>query len=204
MEQRLRALLLICRVKNMKLNPEKFTIGHSVTFGGVEITGKQKAGDQERKVYITPATKSLEEFSKLDTPTCRADVQRIVGLANQLKRWTPGLAFQTCGLRKLSSKNTRFMWSEDLQLELDGLKTKMEEHITISPMDVNKEIHAHIDAAQKEGMAYLLCQPRSNNPKDGKVIVACNSTSFSETQKRYSPFKCEALCAVWLIKSEDY
>ena len=53
----------------MKLNPEKFHIGHSVTFGGVEITGKQKAGDQDRKVYITPAKKRLEEFFKIETPT---------------------------------------------------------------------------------------------------------------------------------------
>ena len=204
LEQRLRALLSTCREKNMKLNPSKFNVGHSVTFGGVELTGKIKPGDSERRVYITPAKKRLEEFFKLETPTCRADVQRIVGLANQLKRWTPGLAFQTCGLRKLSSKNTRFMWNPDLQLELETLKKKMEEHIVISPLDVKKEIHGHIDAAQKEGMAYLLCQPRSDDPKDGKVIVACNSTSFSETQKRYSPFECEALCAVWLIKSEDY
>ena len=121
-----------------------------------------------------------------------------------MKRWTPGLAFQTCGLRKLSSKNVKFIWTEDLQKELDGLKVKMQEHISISPVDVSKEIHCHIDAAQKEEMAYLLCQPRSNNPSDGKTIVSCNSTTFSDTQKRYSPFECEALCSVWMCRSEDY
>ena len=51
-------------------------------------------------------------------------------------------------LRKLSSKNVKFIWTEDLQKELDGLKAKMREHINISPVDVNKEIHAHIDVAQ--------------------------------------------------------
>ena len=53
-------------------------------------------------------------------------------------------------------------------------------------------------------MAYLLCQPRSNNPADGKTIISCNSTTFSDIQKRYSPFECEALCAVWLCRSEDF
>ena len=86
MEDRLRELLTICRKKNMKLNPTKFEIGHSVTFGGVELSGKKKAGDKVRKVYITPAKKRLEEFFTIETPNCRADVQRIVGMANQLKR----------------------------------------------------------------------------------------------------------------------
>ena len=93
----------------MKFNPEKFEVSHKVTFGGVELSGERKFGDKSRKVYITPAKKRLEEFFALDVPKCRADVQRIVGMANQLKRWTPGLVFQTCGLRKVSSKNVKFM-----------------------------------------------------------------------------------------------
>ena len=48
MEQRLRRLL---GVKNIKLNPEKFNIGHEVTFGGVDLKGTQAQGDTERKVY---------------------------------------------------------------------------------------------------------------------------------------------------------
>ena len=35
MEDRLRELLTLCRKKNMKLNPEKFEVTHTVTFGGV-------------------------------------------------------------------------------------------------------------------------------------------------------------------------
>ena len=113
MGERLHALLLLCRDKNMKLNPDKFEVSHKVTFGGVELSGERKLGDKARRVYITLAKKRLEEFFALETPKCRADAQRIVGMANQLKRWTPGLAFQTCGMRKLTSKNVKFMWSED-------------------------------------------------------------------------------------------
>jgi hypothetical protein len=99
MEERLHALLLLCRDKNMKLNPDKFEVSHKVTFGGVELSGERKLGDQARRVYITPAKKRLEEFFVLETPKCRPDVQRIVGMANHLT--IPGLAFQTCGMRKL-------------------------------------------------------------------------------------------------------
>ena len=125
------------------------------------------------------------------------------GFGNQLKHWTQELAFQTCGLRKLTSKTVKFNWNEDLQQELEGFKAKMKEHINICPVDVNKEIHAHIDAAQKTGMSYLVYQPRTNNPADGKTMISCNRTTFSDAQKRYSPFEWEALYAVWLCRSED-
>ena len=96
MEARLCRLLTLCRERNMKLNPEKFEVSHKVTFGGVELSGERKFGDKSGKVYITPAKKRLEEFFALDIPKCRADVQRIVGMANQLKSWTLGLAFKNC------------------------------------------------------------------------------------------------------------
>ena len=65
MRERLHALLLLCRDKNMKLNPDKFEVSHKVTFGGVELSGERKLGDKARKVYITPAIKRLEEFFAL-------------------------------------------------------------------------------------------------------------------------------------------
>ena len=71
-------------------------------------------------------------------------------------------------------------------------------------MNVTKPIHIHVDAATTIGMSYILCQPRSADPKDGRTIVSCNSTSFTETQQRYSPFKWETLDIQWTMKSEDY
>ena len=53
-------------------------------------------------------------------------------------------------------------------------------------------------------MGYILCQPRSSDPKHGKTIISCNSTTFSETQQQYSPFEVETLVVKWATKSEDY
>ena len=69
METRLRKLLMICRSKNIKLNPSKFSIGHEVTFGGVELKGVKEKGDTTRRVYITPAERRLEEFLAIETST---------------------------------------------------------------------------------------------------------------------------------------
>ena len=113
MEARLRKLLLICRQKNIKLNPEKFSIGHEVTFGGVELKGLKEKGDTSRRGYITPAARWLEEFLSIETPSTKKEVMRVIGLVNQLTRWCPELALSTIHLRKLSSIHARFIWTPD-------------------------------------------------------------------------------------------
>ena len=53
-------------------------------------------------------------------------------------------------------------------------------------------------------MGYILTQPRSNDSKDGMNIIAVGSTCFSDTQKRYSPVKTEALAVSWALTKVDY
>ena len=100
--------------------------------------------------------------------------------------------------------HARFTWTPDLQKELDQLKLAIKNHVLLSPLDTNKPIHLHLDAATTVGMGYVLCQPRSDDPADGKTIVSCNSTTFTETQQRYSPFEAETLAVQWATKAEDY
>ena len=91
MERRLRNLLEICKLKNIKLNPTKFSIGYQVQFGGVDLKGIKAQGDKTRRVYIAPASRRLEEFLAIETPKNKKDLMRIIGLANQLKCWVPEL-----------------------------------------------------------------------------------------------------------------
>ena len=53
MEQRLRRLLGICQVKNIKLSPEKFNIGQEVTFGGLDLK-EQKLKETQRERSTWP------------------------------------------------------------------------------------------------------------------------------------------------------
>ena len=155
METRLRNLLSLCREKNIKLNGSKFALGHQVKFGGVDLMGIQKEGDPSRKVYMAPAAKRLEEFLDIKPPKNKKDVLRILGLAAQLKRWVPEMAYTTVHLRKLSSVHTRFIWTPDLQNELDELKRVIQLHVHLSPLDTTKPIHLHCDAATTIGMSRL-------------------------------------------------
>ena len=153
---------------------------------------------------MAPAERRLEEFLAIKPPQHKKDVMRILGLACQLKRWVPEMAISTIHLRKLSSIHARFTWTSDLQKELDQLKIAIKNHVQLSPLDTSKPIHLHLDAATTVGMSYMLCQPRSEDPAHGKTIVSCNSTTFTDTQQRYSPFEAETLAVQWATKAEDY
>ena len=105
----------------------------------------------------------------------------------------PEMAFSTVHPLRLTSVNVRFVWTPDMESEPKQLKKFITNCVHLSPMDVNKPIHLHLDATTTIGMSYILCQPRSDNPADGKTIISCNSTSFLETQQRYTQFDCETL-----------
>ena len=78
----------------MKLNPKKFQLGTKIKFGGVMLEGSKQQGDQVKRVYISPAEEKLKEFFDIPTPTSHTDIQRICGMAAQLKKWVPGLMFE--------------------------------------------------------------------------------------------------------------
>ena len=125
-------------------------------------------------------------------------------MAAQLKKWVRGMMFEFPNLVKLTYHHTKFIRTEDLQGELDGLKTAIKEHVKLSPLDVNRPLWAWLDAAKTVGMSYILVQPKSDNEADGVTIISCDSTNFKAGQKGYSAFEAEVACAQWFTSKEDY
>ena len=204
LEKRLRRLLQICREKNIKLNVDKFDIGREVNFGGVKISGKKEKGDPTDRVYLNPSDARIDAITQIKRPENRKDVQSLLGHVNQLKSWLPEVSFTTTNLRRLTSSSTPFKWTEDLDKEFLALKDLIQKRVQLSPLDLSKEIHVYTDAAQLVGMAFVLCQPRSDDEKDGYTIVTCDSTNFTKAQMNYSPFECECLAVQWATHKLDF
>ena len=58
-------------------------------------------------------------------------------------------------------------------------------------------------------MCYLLLQKKvetdnDKDPKNGYVIISCDSTTFRRAQCQYSPFEAELLAITWMCEKEDY
>ena len=115
LEERVRALLLVCRKKNMKSSPGKFQLERRVVYGGVVIEATRQQGDKSAGVYLSPIEEKLKTFLEISTPSSKKEVQRIGGLAAQLKRWTPGLMLEFPGIQKLCANSVSFYWNADLE-----------------------------------------------------------------------------------------
>ena len=50
------------------------------------------------------------------------------------------MACSSSGMRKLTSRNTNFLWTEDLQQEFEDLKNLIKQHVSLSPLDTSKPI----------------------------------------------------------------
>ena len=81
---------------NATLRPEKTRIGfESTVFHGFEI----KHGKSSN------AEKNLIPIKNMQTPTCQADVRRVLGIFVQSKNWVPNCATRTKPLSDLLRKN---------------------------------------------------------------------------------------------------
>ena len=64
----------------MKISPSKFQVGSCVVFGGTVVEAQQQRGD----------------------PSCKKDIQSIMGAAAQMKRWTTGLMLTSSNLNLIN------------------------------------------------------------------------------------------------------
>ena len=72
--------------------------------------------DGRSDVLISPDQTKLDEFLDLERPRNKKDVQQLCGLAAQMKKFCPGM-------QQLCAANVYFNWTQDLDRELDELKT---------------------------------------------------------------------------------
>ena len=140
----------------MKIAPSKFQLGSSVIFGGTVIESQNHAGG--KTVYLSPTQEKLDAFLDFPTPSCKTDVQSIMGAVAQLKRWVPGIMLLSTGMQKLTGNSTPFFWNQDLQGELDAMKSALKEHVKLTPLDTSTDLLVWSDAAPSEGMCYIITQ----------------------------------------------
>ena len=189
----------------MKIAPSKFQVGSSAVFGGTVIEAVNQKDNPKRTVMLSPTQAKLDAFLNFPIPSCKKDIQSIMGATAQLKRWVPGIMLISPNLQKLTAHSTPFVWNDDLQKELDEMKAALQQHIKLTPLDTSKDLLVWSDAAPSEGMAYILAQWK--NPQDescGVDIVSCDSTTFKRGKRSLSPFEAELQGIHWAITKEHY
>merc|ERR1712081_79851 len=199
-------LLKICWKKNLKLNPSKFKIGNQVDFGGTRL----RFSKANNRVQISPSQQKIEELMGKEPPKTKKQLQSVLGSLNQLATWMPQIKSHIPLMRKLSGGNNQFKESEQLNQEFELMKNQLKKTVTLSPLEVGRELHLHTDASNN-GLGFILSQPHKDEKKKDyenynitRNIVTLGSAGLSDTQQRYSACEQECLAVLHAIQKVDH
>ena len=156
--------------------------------------------DGRSDVLISPDQTKLDEFLDLERPKNKKDCQQLCGLAAQMKKFCPGMQVTYPGMQKLCAANVYFNWTQDLDRELDELKSCLRQHVKLSPIDVTKNLVLVIDSAPTVGTSYLLLQQKTEDPSAGMNFICMDSSNFKRGQINMCPFEAECAGLRYAVK----
>ena len=119
-------------------------------------------------------TKALRQMEK---PTTVTELQRFLGMANQLGKFSANLAQLTQPLRELLRKKNAWVWGQPQQNAFEKVKTELTAPTTLALYDPTAESKISADASAYGLGAVLLQQC-----KEGWKPVAFASRSLSEAE----------------------
>ena len=138
-DKHLSAYLKRCEERNTRLNKEKFKLRQSeVMFVGYVATDKGLRVDPDK----------VRAVVEMPTPTDKAGVQRLRGVAQSLAKFLPHLSDVTIALRELTQKDVLWFWSDAQQAALDKLKDAVTSTPVLCYYNVDEEVALQCDASQ--------------------------------------------------------
>lgn len=181
-DKHLRALLLRCREKNIRLNRRKSILRtESVVFLGHIISERGLEADPQK----------IEAILQLPKPTNKTEVQRLQGSVQYLAKFLPHLSEVFEPLRKLTHKDQAWLWGEEQDNALKEIKNLLTSAPILSFYDPSKELVIQCDAS-KSGLGATLLQ-------EGRP-VAYASRALTQTEQRYAQIEKEALAIVFALE----
>merc|ERR1711954_198595 len=169
-----------------------------------------KFSQTNNRVQITPSQQKIEELMGKEPPKTKKQLQSVLGSLNQLSTWMPQIETNILLMRKLSGGNNQFKESEQLTEEFELMKNQLKKTVTLSPLEVGRELHLHTDASNN-GLGYILSQPHKEEKKENyknynirRNLVTLGSAGLSDTQQRYSAGEQECLAVLHVIQKIDH
>ena len=144
-----------------------------------------------------PDPMKVDAFINTPRPTNVSELRSLLGMSNYSSQYIRDYATLTEPLRRLTHKDTQFVWGAAQEEAYQTLKTALLSSPVMSYFDINKETAILVDASPV-GLSAILSQRKhgSNNSQ----IIAYASRSLSQTEQRYSQTEKEALAIVWGIE----
>ncbi|XP_033639876.1 uncharacterized protein K02A2.6-like [Asterias rubens] len=190
-DARVRAVLQRLHNAGLTLNEKCEFSKHSIKFLGHVIDTAGIHADKGK-------TTAIAEYP---VPSNITELQRFMGMVNQLGKFVPGLAEINEPLRQLLRKDTIWYWGEAQQSSFQRVKDLLLSSAVLAHYEPSRPTFVATDASSS-GIGAVLLQTQDN----GKRHPICYaSRSLSDTEKRYAVIEKEALAATWgCEKFSDY
>ena len=168
-----------CKERGVKLNMDKLHLRHTeVPFIGHVAT--------DQGLRIDPA--KVRAIIEMPAPTDKAEVQRLLGLAQYLNKFLPRLSKITRPLRELTQTNTQWVWKTAQPDALEALKRAVSATPVLRYYNLEDEVTLQCDASQF-GLGAALLQ--------NEQPVAYASRAISNAETRYAQIEKELLAIVF-------
>ena len=170
-----RALIERCREKGLKRNPKKLNFKQtSVSYMGHIFSAQGLAADLEK----------VKEVSQMQYPTDVQGVQRVLGVANYLAKFTPKLSTVCEPLRRLLDKDSVFDWLPPHETTFSRMKELITQAPVLQYYDVNKEVSLECDSSEV-GLGAVI--------KQGGHPIVYASRALTKTERNYVQIEKEDL-----------
>ena len=181
-DRKLKCLLERCKENGVALNSDKLKLrlkdvsymGHIFSSEGIKI-------DPDK----------VEAVKEMPRPADVEAVQRLNGFVNYLAKFLPKLADVMEPIRRLTRKDTDWIWAEEQEKAFEDVKKLVTEAPVLSYYNPEGEVEIQCDASQKGLGATLLQQ--------GKPVVYI-SRAVTETEQRYAQIEKEMLAIVYSLE----
>ncbi|XP_048582906.1 uncharacterized protein LOC116603391 [Nematostella vectensis] len=142
---------------------------------------------------VRPDPAKTEAIKSFPTPQAVNDLQRFMGMVNQMGKFLPSLANLNEPLRQLLKKENEWAWGESQQQSFTRIKEELTSSRSLAHYDPNRPTIVSSDASNL-GIGAVLLQLQDDGTRR---TVSYASRSLSETEKRYAVIEKEALAVTW-------
>ena len=183
----IKILLDIMRDANITLNLGKCVFANAeITFLGFVI-GRGR---------LLPKDRNIKAIKSLPTPTCKRDIQKILGVVGYFRRFVPNFSSISEPLTNLLHKNVKFNWSKECNDAFDLLKAIMCNPPVLKLPNFDKSFKLAIDASGI-GIGAVLFQEDENRIDHP---ICYYSKKLNACQKNYSTIEKEAFALISSVK----
>lgn len=157
-------------------------LGYSVTRYGIQV-------DMTKE----------EKINSFPVPKSKKDIKRFLGFTSYYRKFVPNYSQIIQPMAKLLKNNVEYKWEEEQETAFENIKRKLLSKIILSFPDYNKEFVVTSDASDTAISAALFQE------KDERLCpISFASKILSDTEKRYSICKREALAVMFALKKFRY